>query len=88
MDDVTKNKAEQKAKDLIQYLREKKPNDYDVVSMMQFANWWVDQHVNEKLDRMETMRLAIEHSPDGTDEEAILKKADTYYKFIVNNLND
>ena len=88
MDKVTKSQAEKKAKDLIKHLREKKPNDYDVVIIMQFANWWVDQHTNERLDRAEVIRLAIEHSPEGTEEEAILKKADTYYKFIVNNLND
>jgi hypothetical protein len=84
MRDVLKDKVDKESKETLNYLRSKKINVYDNNIVIKFGEWYHNLIMDHVSLRKRCLELATQVAPEGTDEEAIVKKSEEYYKFILN----
>jgi hypothetical protein len=84
MRDILKDKIEKESEDTLNYLRTKKVNVYDRNIVTKYGEWYHNLVMDHTNLRKRCIELATQVAPEGTDEEAIIKKAEEYYKFILN----
>ena len=83
MIELFNEEVESKSKELVSHLR-KRPNEYNYNFVIQFAKWYNEKVTDYVAIRERCLKMANDLSPEGTDESAITKKAEEYYKFILN----
>jgi hypothetical protein len=74
--------ADNKARELVKYIRTKDKNEYDYNHIMEFARWYNGKVNNSIYVRESCIRLAQKISPSGTESKAIVEQAEEYFKFI------
>jgi len=85
MIELLEDQVEKKAKEVISYVREKDVNEYDYNLIRQYGEWYAELIADHIAIRERCIKMANDLSPEGTSETAVTKKAEEYYKFILNN---